>query len=50
MKRKIPLYSEFDYLLEIMKEHEVTLSMGNGMRAGAIHDATDRAAVQELLN
>ena len=44
-----PLYREFDYLLEIMKEHEVTLSMGNGMRAGAVHDATDRAAVQELL-
>src|SRR5512137_669332 len=48
-KKENPLYSEFDYLLEIMKEHEVTLSMGNGMRAGAVHDATDRAAVQELL-
>jgi phosphomethylpyrimidine synthase len=44
-----PLYSEFDYLVEILKEHEVTLSMGNGMRAGAVHDATDRAAMQELL-
>ncbi len=44
-----PLYAEFDYLLEIMKEHEVTLSMGNGMRAGAVHDATDRAGIQELL-
>jgi phosphomethylpyrimidine synthase len=44
-----PLYSEFDYLLEILKEHEVTLSFGNGMRAGAVHDATDRAQVQELL-
>ncbi len=44
-----PLYSEFDYLLEIMKEHEVTLSMGNGMRAGAVHDATDRAQIQELI-
>ena len=43
------LYSEFDYLLEIMLEHEVTLSMGNGMRAGAVHDATDRAGVQELI-
>nr|WP_319375477.1 phosphomethylpyrimidine synthase ThiC [uncultured Methanoregula sp.] len=48
-EKENPLYREFDYLLEIMKEHEVTLSMGNGMRAGAIHDATDRAAVQELL-
>jgi phosphomethylpyrimidine synthase len=44
-----PLYAEFDYLLEILKEHEVTLSCGNGMRAGAVHDATDRAAIQELI-
>jgi phosphomethylpyrimidine synthase len=44
-----PLYSEFDYLLEILKEHEVTLSCGNGMRAGAVHDSTDRAAIQELI-
>lgn len=48
-EKENPLYSEFDYLLEIMKEHEVTLSMGNGMRAGAVHDATDRAQIQELV-
>lgn len=48
-EKENPLYSEFDYLLEIMKEHEVTLSMGNGMRAGAIHDSTDRAQIQELI-
>lgn len=44
-----PLYTEFDYLCEILKEHEVTLSTGNGMRAGAVHDATDRAQIQELI-
>ncbi len=44
-----PLYSEFDYLLEILKKHDVTLSMGNGMRAGAVHDSTDRAQIQELI-
>jgi phosphomethylpyrimidine synthase len=48
-EKENPLYSEFDYLVEILKEHDVTLSMGNGMRAGAVHDATDRAAIQELL-
>jgi phosphomethylpyrimidine synthase len=48
-EKENPLYAEFDYLCEIMLEHEVTLSTGNGMRAGAVHDATDRAAVQELL-
>lgn len=45
-----PLYREFDYLLEILKEHEVTLSLGNGLRAGAVHDSTDRAQIQELIN
>ncbi|KQC03490.1 MAG: thiamine biosynthesis protein ThiC [Methanoculleus sp. SDB] len=44
-----PLYSEYEYLLEIMKENDVTLSFGNGMRAGACHDATDRAGLQELI-
>jgi phosphomethylpyrimidine synthase len=48
-EKENPLYAEFDYLLEILKEHEVTLSFGNGMRAGAVHDATDRAQIQELL-
>lgn len=47
--RENPLYSQFDYLLEILKEHEVTLSLGNGLRAGAIHDSTDRAQIQELI-
>lgn len=48
-EKENPLYRRFDYLVEILKEHEVTLSFGNGMRAGACHDATDRAAIQELL-
>ncbi|MDD2472390.1 MAG: phosphomethylpyrimidine synthase ThiC [Methanoculleus sp.] len=48
-EKENPLYAEFDYLIEILKEHEVTLSFGNGMRAGAVHDATDRAQIQELL-
>ncbi|MGZ4891841.1 MAG: phosphomethylpyrimidine synthase ThiC [Halobacteriota archaeon] len=48
-ERENPLFSEFDYLLEILKRHDVTLSMGNGMRAGAVHDSTDRAQIQELV-
>lgn len=47
--RENPLYRDFDYLLEILKEHEVTLSLGNGLRAGAVHDSTDRAQIQELI-
>lgn len=44
-----PLYKNFDYLLEIAKEHDLTLSLGDGMRSGAIHDSNDRAKFQELL-
>ncbi len=44
-----PYYENFDYLLELAKEHDVTLSLGDGMRPGCIHDATDGAQVQELI-
>ena len=29
-----PLYAEYDYLLEILAEHDVTISLGDGMRPG----------------
>jgi phosphomethylpyrimidine synthase len=44
-----PLYKNFDYLLEIAKEYDLTLSLGDGMRSGAISDSNDRAKFQELL-
>lgn len=43
-----PLYSEYDYLLEICKEYDVTLSLGDGLRPGCTHDATDIAQLREL--
>lgn len=48
-KRENPLYEKFDRLLEILREYDVVLSLGNGMRAGAIGDSTDRAQIQELI-
>ena len=36
--------------LGILKKYEVVLSLGNGLRAGAISDSFDRAMIQELLN
>jgi phosphomethylpyrimidine synthase len=44
-----PLYKNFEYLLEIAKKYDVTLSLGDGMRSGALADSNDRAKFQELL-
>jgi len=44
-----PLYANYDYLLEIAKEYDMTLSLGDGLRPGCIHDATDIPQIQELL-
>ena len=44
-----PLYQNFDYLLEIAKKYDVTLSLGDGMRSGSLYDSNDRAKFQELL-
>ncbi len=47
--RENPLYEQFDRVCGILKKYDVVLSLGNGLRAGAIHDSHDRAMVQELL-
>jgi phosphomethylpyrimidine synthase len=44
-----PFYKNFEYLLEIAKKYDVTLSLGDGMRSGALYDSNDRAKFQELL-
>jgi phosphomethylpyrimidine synthase len=44
-----PLFERFDLVVDIMKKYDTILSLGNGFRAGAIHDACDRVQIQELL-
>ncbi len=44
-----PLYTHYDRILEIAREYDVTLSLGDGMRPGATADASDRAQVEELV-
>ena len=44
-----PLYKEFDYLLEILDEYGVVLSLGDGMRPGAYVDSVKLAKSQEYL-
>ncbi len=48
-ERENPLYEQYDRLLELAREYDVTLSLGDGMRPGCLADATDRAQVEELL-
>ena len=43
-----PLYEKYDEILAIAKEYDVTISLGDAMRPGAIADAFDRAQVYEL--
>jgi phosphomethylpyrimidine synthase len=47
-EKENPLYKEFDYLLEICREYDVTLSLGDGLRPGCTNDATDLAQIREL--
>lgn len=44
-----PLYKNYDYLLEIAHEYDVTLSLGDGLRPGCLADATDVSQIQELI-
>ncbi len=44
-----PLYEHFDRVVEILRKYDCVLSLGNGFRAGAIHDANDRVQIQELI-
>jgi phosphomethylpyrimidine synthase len=44
-----PLYEQFDRLLDICKIHDVTLSLGDGLRPGCLADATDRPQIEELM-
>jgi len=44
-----PLYKNYDYLLEIAHEYDVTLSLGDGLRPGCLHDASDIPQIGELI-
>jgi phosphomethylpyrimidine synthase len=46
--RENPLYENFDKILALAYKHDVTLSLGDGLRPGCIKDATDRAQLHEL--
>jgi phosphomethylpyrimidine synthase len=48
-RKQNPLYEFYDDLLAIAYKYDVTLSLGDGFRPGAILDATDGAQLEELM-
>jgi phosphomethylpyrimidine synthase len=48
-KRENPLYEYYDRLLAVARKYSATLSLGDGLRPGAIADATDTYQVRELV-
>lgn len=43
-----PLYTHYDAVLDILAKYDVTISLGDALRPGCIHDATDEAQLAEL--
>ncbi len=44
-----PFYEHFDRLLDICEKHDVCISLGDGLRPGAIKDSTDAPQIEELI-
>jgi len=47
-RQQNPLYTHFDDLCDIMRQYDVTWSLGDGLRPGSIADASDAAQFAEL--
>lgn len=46
--RENPLYERYDEVLDICEKYNMVISLGDGLRPGAIADSMDRAQVEEL--
>ncbi len=44
-----PFYEHYDRVLEILHEHDVTISIGDAMRPGSGYDASDASQIAELI-
>src|SRR5947207_1331680 len=43
-----PMYEIFDDICDIMREYDVSFSLGDGLRPGGLADASDEAQLREL--
>jgi phosphomethylpyrimidine synthase len=48
-KKENPYFTYFDEVVALAKQYDIVLSLGDGLRPGAIDDATDRGQIQELI-
>jgi phosphomethylpyrimidine synthase len=46
--RQNPMYTLFDEICDIMREYDVSFSLGDGLRPGGLADASDEAQLREL--
>jgi phosphomethylpyrimidine synthase len=46
--RQNPMHEAWERICEVMRRHDVTFSIGDGLRPGGLADATDRAQLAEL--
>lgn len=44
-----PFYEYYDEVLEILREYDVTISLGDALRPGCINDSTDAGQISELI-
>ncbi len=44
-----PFYEFYDEVLEILYEYDVTISLGDALRPGSIHDSSDAGQLAELI-
>ncbi|MCU0849175.1 MAG: phosphomethylpyrimidine synthase ThiC [Spirochaetes bacterium] len=48
-KKENPLYEHYDEILDILAPYNVVVSLGDGLRPGAIADAGDRGQIHEMI-
>ena len=44
-----PFYEYYDEVLDILREYDVTISLGDALRPGSIHDSSDAGQLSELI-
>lgn len=44
-----PFYEHYDRILDICREYDCTMSLGDACRPGSVHDASDIAQIEELV-